>query len=40
VTDNPRFTAAGKGDQAEAHARNAGERVKDAAREAKNAFKK
>jgi uncharacterized protein YjbJ (UPF0337 family) len=40
VTRNPRLEDEGKRDQTKAKVRNAGEHAKDAAREAKDAFKK
>jgi uncharacterized protein YjbJ (UPF0337 family) len=40
ATDNPRLKAEGKADQTEADIRDAGEHVKDTARDVKDAFKK
>ena len=40
ATDNPRLEGEGKGDQASASVKQSGEKLKDAAKDAKDAFKK
>ncbi len=40
ATDNPRLEGEGKGDQASASMKGAGEKAKDAAKDVKDAFKK
>lgn len=40
ATDNPRLEGEGKGDQASASIKDAGEKTKDAAKDVRDAFKK